>query len=74
MDRIKQNMPPSLIANKELILKGDHATVWGILNCLRKLYPDTVPREHLAYLENTLPYTAKELINLEASLLNWMHK
>ena len=74
VDRIRENIPPTLLANKELILKGDHATVWGILNYLRKLYPDSVPREKLIYLQNTLPYTTKELINLEASLLNWMYK
>lgn len=74
MDKIRENIPPTLLANKELILKGDHATVWGILNHLRKLYPDSVPREKLIYLQNTLPYTTKELINLEASLLNWMYK
>lgn len=33
-----------------------------------------LPREHLAYLENTLPYTSKELIALESSLLNWIYK
>lgn len=71
--KIKDHIPCSLLANKELILKGDHATVWGILNSLRTLYPDILPREHLAYLENTLPYTSQELIALEASLLNWIH-
>lgn len=71
--RIRENIPPSLICERELILKGEHATVWGILNWLRKLYPDILPREHLAYLENTLPYTSAELIALEASLLNWIY-
>jgi hypothetical protein len=73
VDRIRENMPPSLLANRELILKGDHPTFWGILNWLRKLYPDVWPRENMAYLKDTLPYTPKELIALEASLLRWIH-
>lgn len=75
--RIRENMSPSLLANKELILKGDHATTWGILNSLRKLYPEAIPRENQTYylvphIENGLPYTLKELVVLEASLLRWM--
>ena len=31
------------------------------------------PRENLAYLKDTLPYTPKELVALEASLLSWIH-
>lgn len=72
VDRLRQSVPPSLLSNRELILKGDHATVWGLLNCLRRLYPDMLPRANVAYLENTLPYTNKELVALEASLLNWL--
>lgn len=73
VDKLRDCIPPSLLSNKELILKGDHATVWGLLNWFRKLYPDVLPRTNLAYLENSLPYTNKELIALEASLLNWIH-
>ena len=40
IDRLRENMSPSLLSNKELILKGDQATIWGILNWLKKLYPD----------------------------------
>jgi hypothetical protein len=32
-----------------------------------------VPRTNLTYLENSLPYTNKELVALEASLLNWIY-
>lgn len=66
------NIPSCLIANKELILKGDQATIWGILNCLRKLYPDALPRDRLLYFENTLPYTPQEMVKLETNLLDWM--
>lgn len=73
IENLRENIPPSLLYNRELVLKGDHATIWGILNCFRKIYPGVLPREHLAYLENTLPYTPQELIALEASLLNWIY-
>ncbi|CAI2358904.1 unnamed protein product [Moneuplotes crassus] len=73
IEHLKERIPQNFLANREMVLKGDHANIWGLLDCLRNLYPDILPREHLAYLENTLPYLPKELVALEASLLNWIH-
>ena len=57
----------------QLIMKGNHAATWGLLNQLRLRYGDVVPAGEAArapWDEST--HTAAELRQLEGALVGWL--
>ncbi len=73
-----QEVPHYYLSNDciQNVLRGSREAVWGLLNGIRELYPNTEMRRQPAYLHlvniTNLPYSLESLHQLEVSLLHWL--
>lgn len=74
-ERKQGAIPECFFNNIETLIRGEHNTVWGLLNAIREAYPMSELKNknyfHLSF--TNLPYSNSQLRKLELSLINWIY-